>query len=211
MADVTEPLVLYECRDRVATITFNRPARLNAFNDDMAREALAAMHRFDLDPDASISWKTLAASALDLRQRLKKLGLKSFLKSTGGKGLHIVVPIEPTVDWARAKQFAHDVALEMEKENPSLYITKMTKAARKNRIYLDYLRNDRESTAIAPWSPRARAGAPVAMPLDWKELEANEAPSLHVGDLPQWQHRLQHDPWKAIARVKQRIADAGKK
>ena len=111
---------------------------------------------FDLDPDASIEWKTLADTASEVRARLKKLGLESFLKSTGGKGLHIVAPIQCEHDWATVKEFAHQFVLAMEAENPSLYITKMTKAARTGRIYLDYLRNERGATAVAPYSPRSR-------------------------------------------------------
>jgi bifunctional non-homologous end joining protein LigD len=160
---------------------------------------------FDLDPDAAIQWETLAATALELRARLRKLGLTSFLKSTGGKGLHVVVPIYPDRDWAAIKQFAHHVVLEMEAGKPELYITKMTKAARKNRIYLDYLRNDWESTAVAPWSPRARSGAPVAMPLLWKELAAAKAPAFHVTDFAQWKRRLKSDPWKGMLKTSQRL------
>jgi bifunctional non-homologous end joining protein LigD len=160
---------------------------------------------FDLDPDAAISWETLAGSAEKLRMRLKKLGLESFLKSTGGKGLHLVVPIEPELDWGPVKQFAHAVVLEMETENPELYLTKMTKAARTNKIYLDYLRNDRGSTSIAAFSPRAREGAPVAMPLEWKELQAAERPQFHVADFERWKARLKRDPWKAMADLRQRL------
>jgi len=160
---------------------------------------------FDLDPDDAVQWEALAATALELRARLRKLGLTSFLKTTGGKGLHVVVPIDPDRDWAAIKQFAHHVVLEMEAAKPELYISKMTKAARKNRIYLDYLRNDWESTAVAPWSPRARSGAPVAMPLQWKELAAAKAPAFHVTDFAQWKLRLKSDPWKAMLKTSQRL------
>jgi len=160
---------------------------------------------FDLDPDDAVQWEALASTALELRARLRKLGLTSFLKTTGGKGLHVVVPIDPDRDWAAIKQFAHHVVLEMEAAKPELYISKMTKAARKNRIYLDYLRNDWESTAVAPWSPRARSGAPVAMPLQWKELAAAKAPAFHVTDFAQWKLRLKSDPWKAMLKTSQRL------
>jgi bifunctional non-homologous end joining protein LigD len=93
----------------------------------------------------------------------------------------------------------------MEAGKPELYITKMTKAARKNRTYLDYLRNDWESTAVAPWSPRARSGAPVAMPLLWKELAAAKAPAFHVTDFAQWKRRLKSDPWKGMLKTSQRL------
>jgi len=163
---------------------------------------------FDLDPDTAINWQTLTACAFELQKRLKKVGLKSFVKSTGGKGLHVVVPIRPRHEWVEAKEFAHNMVLSMEKERPDLYITKMTKAARKNRIYLDYLRNDPESTAVAPWSPRARSGVPVAMPLEWKELKADKPPAFHVSDFPKWQTRLRRDPWKTMNAVAQDIPAA---
>jgi bifunctional non-homologous end joining protein LigD len=162
---------------------------------------------FDLDPDAAIDWPTLAASADELRARLKKLGLASFLKSTGGKGLHIVVPIEPEHEWPEVKQFSHQVVLKMEAEQPSLYITKASKAARKNRIFLDYLRNDREATSVAPFSPRARSGAPVAMPFEWKELKSTTAPVFRVADFAQWRSRLDRDPWKEMAKTRQHLTE----
>jgi bifunctional non-homologous end joining protein LigD len=163
---------------------------------------------FDLDPDAAIQWKTLAETAREFKRKLAKLGLVSFVKSTGGKGLHVVVPIRPDHEWPAIKQFAHGLALELERENPELYVTKMTKATRKNRIYLDYLRNDREATSVAPYSPRARSGVPVAMPLRWSELSAAEPPSFHVLDFAKWKSRLRHDPWDEMLQIKQRIPAA---
>lgn len=162
---------------------------------------------FDLDPDAAIEWKTLKKTALELRARLKKVGLESFVKSTGGKGLHVVVPIRPDHEWPEVKEFAHRMVLELEREKPELYVTKMTKAARKNRIYLDYLRNDREATSVAPFSPRARPGMPVAMPLAWKELDSASAPAFHVSDFPKWRTRLRHDPWLKMLGSKQKLSE----
>ena len=161
---------------------------------------------FDLDPDESIPWKTLAESAREVRARLKKLKLESFLKTTGGKGLHIVAPIAPKHDWPTIKNFAHTFATQMESENRRLYLTRMTKAARKGKIYIDYLRNERGATSIAPWSPRARHGAPVAAPLDWKELDASKLPRFLVADFMEWKDRLRHDPWKKMLSNRQSIA-----
>jgi bifunctional non-homologous end joining protein LigD len=160
---------------------------------------------FDLDPDAAIEWKTLAKTALELKTRLKKVGLESFVKSTGGKGLHVVVPIRPDHEWPAVKEFAYRMVLELERENPELYITKMTKAKRKNRIYLDYLRNDREATSVAPFSPRARPGMPVSVPLAWKELDSANAPAFHVSDFPKWRTRLRRDPWRKLLESKQKV------
>ena len=159
----------------------------------------------DLDPDESISWPTLASAAKETRTLLKKLGLESFLKSTGGKGLHVVVPIAPEHDWPTIKQFAHAVALKLEKQNPELYLTKMSKAARKGRIFIDYLRNERGATAVAAFSPRARAGATVSIPLAWPELGQPQRPIFHVANFADWQPRLKRDPWKTLPNTHQKI------
>jgi bifunctional non-homologous end joining protein LigD len=160
---------------------------------------------FDLDPDEAIAWSVLAAAALEMKSQLKQFGLASFLKSTGGKGLHVVLPIEPEHDWPVIKQFSRALVLRMEKADSGLYVTNMMKAARKNRIYLDYLRNDREATAIAAFSTRARPGVPVAVTLDWKELKAPVKPAFHVSDFTDWKTRLVKDPWKGISESRQRL------
>jgi len=160
---------------------------------------------FDLDPDQSIPWKTLAESAKEVRARLKDCKLESFLKTTGGKGLHIVAPIQPEHDWPVVKEFAHDFANQMAAENKALYLTKMTKADRKGRIFIDYLRNDRGATSVAPFSPRARHGAPIAVPMDWKELDSAKPPRFLVADFSEWKSRLRHDPWMAMLKKRQSI------
>jgi bifunctional non-homologous end joining protein LigD len=159
----------------------------------------------DLDPDVTIPWTRLAESAAEVRKQLKKLGLESFLKSTGGKGLHVVVPIAAEYDWAVIKQLAHAFVLQMEKQEPALYLTKMSKAARKDRIFLDYLRNERGATAVAALSPRARVGAPVSLPLNWSDLKLTERPVVRVADFDEWKDRLNHDPWKQLLRSSQRV------
>jgi bifunctional non-homologous end joining protein LigD len=160
---------------------------------------------FDLDPDSAIKWEMLASTALEFRKRLNKVGLKSFLKGTGGKGLHVVAPIVPEYDWRTIKEFAHELVLQLEREQPKLYVTKMSLAARKGRIFLDYLRNDRESTSVAPYSPRARSGAPVSMPLKWDELKLGEMPKFHISDFQEWRSRLRKDPWKEVLEVRQKL------
>jgi bifunctional non-homologous end joining protein LigD len=117
----------------------------------------------------------------------------------------VVVPIVPECDWAAIKQFAHAFVLQMEKEQPALYLTKMSKAARKDRIFLDYLRNERGATAVAAFSPRARPGAAVSLPLNWNELKLAERPVVHVADFEEWKGRLKRDPWKPFLESPQRI------
>ena len=161
---------------------------------------------FDLDPDETLDWNVLAGAASEIRARLKKIGLESFLKTTGGKGLHVVAPIEPELEWPAIKEFAHSFVIAMEKANPELYLTKMTKSARKGKIYLDYLRNERGATSVAAYSPRARAGGPVSMPLGWDELKASERPVYRVTEFADWSARLKKDPWKKMGQLKQRLA-----
>jgi bifunctional non-homologous end joining protein LigD len=142
-----------------------------------------------------------------VRQRLRKLGLKCFLKSTGGKGLHIVAPIAPEREWAEVKAFAHAFVQQMEAENPRLYLTKMTKAARKDRIYLDYLRNERGATAVAPFSPRSRAGVPVSVPMAWTDLKQDSAPRFRVAEFRDWMEQIERDPWKELPKLEQSLTE----
>jgi bifunctional non-homologous end joining protein LigD len=160
---------------------------------------------FDLDPDDAVSWSTLCDGALEVRERLKKLGLQSFVKTTGGKGLHVVAPIRPTLEWERIKAFTHAFTLQMEQDNSKLYISKMTKAARKNKIFVDYLRNEREATAVAPYSSRARLGMASALPLEWSELKGTKAPKFLIAEFADWSERLRKDPWKAMLSSEQEI------
>jgi bifunctional non-homologous end joining protein LigD len=159
---------------------------------------------FDLDPDESLPWKGIVDSAMEVKDLLKQLGLESFVKTTGGKGLHIVAPIEPRYGWPEIKEVARQIVMSMESAAPDRYLTKMTKAARKGKIYLDYLRNERGATSVAAYSPRARVGAAVSMPLTWSELKkTEERPSFSVTDFAEWKSRLKKDPWTKMNEVKQ--------
>jgi bifunctional non-homologous end joining protein LigD len=158
---------------------------------------------FDLDPDESLSWSAVTEAALDVRSRLKNIGLESFVKTTGGKGLHVVIAISPQHDWNTIKTFSHHFVLAMENAAPSRYLSKMTKAARAGKIYLDYLRNERGATSVAPYSPRSRAGGPVSMPLAWSELKSQERPVFRVANFNEWRARLKKDPWASLSKIPQ--------
>ena len=160
---------------------------------------------FDLDPDEALRWEQVAAAAVEVRAALKKIGLESFLKTTGGKGLHLVVPVAPTMDWNAVKEFARQFVVSLERANPKLYLTKMSKAARVGKIYLDYLRNERGATAVAPYSPRARAGMPVSVPMAWSELKGGARPRFAVANFGEWRARLKKDPWKGIEAMRQEV------
>jgi bifunctional non-homologous end joining protein LigD len=158
---------------------------------------------FDLDPGPGTSWDDVVEAARDVRARLLKLKLKSFLKTSGGKGLHVVLPIKPT-PWNEAKTFAQNIAASMAADSPERYIATATKSGRSKRIFIDYLRNSREATAVAPYSTRARPGAPVSVPIEWSELGSLKSANQYtVLNLMQRLARQRKDPWTGIGRVKQ--------
>jgi bifunctional non-homologous end joining protein LigD len=164
---------------------------------------------FDFDPDPQLPWARVIEAALDMRDFLQGLGLAGFPKTTGGKGLHVVVPIAPRLDWSRVAAVAQAIAGRLAQAKPKRYTTALAKAARTGLVFIDYLRNNRGSTAIAPYSPRARAGAPVATPVSWAEVEAGiDARGFTVRTVPQRLAELGTDPWAELASLRQALSPA---
>jgi bifunctional non-homologous end joining protein LigD len=161
---------------------------------------------FDLDPDQELPWERIVEASLDVRRRLEEIGLESWPKTTGGKGLHVVVPIKPKLDWDEAKAFTKAVVDGLVRDYPERYTGNLAKKARGSKIFIDYLRNGRGNTAVGAFSPRARPGAPVSMPLSWAEVEAGvRSDAFNVFNAPDRMKRLERDPWDDFFKSRQTI------
>jgi bifunctional non-homologous end joining protein LigD len=164
---------------------------------------------FDLDPAPEVPWSEVANAGLRVKDRLEALGLNAFAKLTGGKGLHVVVPVTPGPTWPAVKKFTRAFVNEMVRDEPRRFVASMSKIKRTGKIFIDYLRNDHEATAIAAYSPRARAGAPVALPIEWNELEpdAAQAPRFGLRDVPRLVRARKRDPWAEFEAARRSLVE----
>ncbi len=200
-------IVVESCGDLIALV---QSAALEIHVRGSRLDSLETCDRvvFDLDPGEGVAWPQLLAAARETRDRLKAEKLESFAKLSGGKGIHVVVPIADA-DWDTTKLFARRIAAAMSADSPQLYLAKMTKSLRKGRIFIDYFRNTREATAVAPYSTRARAGAPVSAPLTWERLSrttgGNDFTLLNL------KKRLREDAWAEIGKVRQKLPEIRKR
>ncbi len=161
---------------------------------------------FDLDPGEGLAFGDVVAGAHEVRARLADLGLVSFAKTTGGKGLHVVVPIERRHEWPDVKRFARSLAEAIAADAPTRYLTRISIAERRGRIFIDYLRNAPTSTAVAPYSTRSRVNAPVATPVTWDEVGPGLDPArFTIRTVPERLRGLNADPWADIDRIRQRL------
>lgn len=160
---------------------------------------------FDLDPDEDLSFGRVARAALDLRRILSDLGLESFAKLTGGKGIHVVVPVDRRRGWEESRSFTRAVAERLADTDPDGYTVESSKEKRSGKVFIDYLRNAQNATSVADWSPRARTGAPVAVPIAWDEVDPGMAdpPRFGIRDAPD--RIAEVDPWAGIDGVRQSV------
>ncbi len=164
---------------------------------------------FDLDPGPDVEWATTVRAAVALRERLGRSGLESFCRTSGGKGLHVVVPVVPGPDWGTVRAWCRAYAEAMEAEAPESYVASVPKARRTGRILVDWLRNGLGSTAVASFSPRARPGAPVATPVAWREVTPKLDPAaFNVLTVPKRLARLRADPWEGFAAAARPLPEA---
>ena len=163
----------------------------------------------DLDPAPDVPWSEVVNAACDIKERLETLGLNAFVKLTGGKGLHVVVPVHPKASWPAVKKFTRTFVNEMVREEPRRFVASMSKVKRTGKIFIDYLRNDAEATAIGAYSPRARPGAPVALPIEWDELDADapEAPRFGLLEVPKLIAKRKRDPWQGFEEARRSLVD----
>jgi bifunctional non-homologous end joining protein LigD len=161
---------------------------------------------FDLDPDEGLEYAAVIQAARTVRRIFEQAKLESFVKTTGGKGLHVCIPVAPDLAWEQVRAFTGHVAEAMVTDAPSLYLATATKAKRKGKIFIDYLRNGRGATFIAPYSTRARERAPIAVPLEWDELSPSLPPNhFTVRNIEARLARLERDPFEGLARSRQRL------
>ena len=164
---------------------------------------------FDLDPDPTVPWQQVIEGAREIRERMQEFGLESFVKTTGGKGLHVVIPITRAYGWETIKDFTRAIAESMQHDDPKRYIATSSKQARKGKIFIDYLRNELTSTSVAAFSARARIGATVAMPMAWEALKPTLNPKTFTTETtPAYLEKRKTDPWEDFFRIKQKISAA---
>jgi bifunctional non-homologous end joining protein LigD len=195
-------VIAVENRDELIALVQSGALEIHVRGSRLEQLELCDRIVFDLDPGDGVSWKEIVAAAREVRERLDALKLKSFAKLSGGKGIHVVLPIAGA-DWDTAKDFSQRIALSMAGDSPQRYVGKMTKALRKGKIFIDYLRNTREATSVAPYSTRARPGAAVSAPLSWEQLgRTTGAAEFTVLNLKK---RFRNDPWADIGKVRQKL------
>ncbi len=180
---------------------------IHTWNSCFARVEQPDRIVIDLDPGDTIGWGQIVAAARLVRELLQVLDLESFVKTTGGRGLHVVVPLTPAADWTECLEFARAFAMSLVRQRPDLFTEQFGKVGRHDKILVDYLRNNRTNTSIAAYSTRAKPDAPVSVPLAWTELSPSRTPDrFTIRTVVDRLARLRSDPWKEYWRTTQRVA-----
>jgi bifunctional non-homologous end joining protein LigD len=206
-----KPYLVFERVEALIAAAQVAALELHPWNNEPTHPEQPGRLVFDLDPADDVAFDQVIAGAREIRDRLERLGLVSFCKTTGGKGLHVVTPVQAAgLDWPAAKEFALGVCKTMAADAPGRYLINMAKKQRNGRIFLDYLRNDRMSTAVAPLSPRGRPGAPISMPLTWSQVKKGLSPAKYtIRTVPPLMGKLA--AWKDYCAAERPLADAIKR
>ena len=203
------PYLTFDDADGLVASAQMAALELHSWGSPAADAAHADRLVFDLDPGPGVEWATTVKTAHEVRDRLAAIGLASFCRTSGGKGLHVVAPVLPGPDWDAVRAWCRAFAEAMEAEFPDRFVASVPKARREGRILVDWLRNGLGSTAIGSFSPRARAGAPVATPVTWKEVTPKLDPaSFTLLTIPKRLAKLKADPWEGFAAAAQPIPGA---
>ncbi len=201
-ASTEEPMLAIDDLDGLVGLVQAGVLEIHPWGAPLASLEQPDMIIMDLDPGEDVAWASVIAAAVEVQGRLAALGLTGFVKTSGGKGLHVVAPLRPEADWSTVKAFTKTLADAMAADSPGHYVATATKSRRRGKIFVDYLRNGRGSTAVAPYSTRARPGAPVSMPLAWDELDRNLGPAYFtVANAPPRLAHLDTDPWADFRRA----------
>lgn len=207
-----EEMITIEERDGLLGLVQGGVLEIHPWGSSLADIDKPDMIIMDLDPGEGVSWETVIEAALETKRRLEAAGLTAFVKTSGGKGLHLVSPLKPAAGWDETKTFCKAIADSMAADEPDKYVAVVSKAKRKAKILVDYLRNGRGATAVAPYSTRARPGASVSAPLSWEELGPTIGPAYFtVATMPTRLASMETDPWENFRKEAKPLPVGGKK
>lgn len=206
-----EPLIRITDFDGMMALVQSAALEIHPWGTTTANWEKPDMITMDIDPGEDVPWQEVIEAALELKRRLEDVGLAAFVKTSGGKGLHVVTPLKPQAGWAAVKAFAKAMAVDMSRSEPDRYLSVATKAKRRGRLFIDYLRNGRGNTAVAPYSTRARPGAAVSAPVEWSELSDEIGPAYFtVDNIGSRLSAMKKDPWAGFFAAARPLPKTGR-